>query len=82
MRLAAKNINEVEKMLITPMTLRGPFHPQLGWWFIAAQQLHAERKREVKTGVRNFLIRRTYFFRPSIIFMSILKANICHQFQV
>ena len=48
MRLAAKNINEVEKMLITLMTLRGPLHPQLGWWFIAAQQLHAERKREVK----------------------------------
>ena len=47
-RLAAKNINEVEKMLITLITQRGPLGPQLGWRFITVQRMHAEIKKEVK----------------------------------
>ena len=47
-RLAAKNINEVENMLITLVTLRGPLGPQLGWRLIAVRRMHSKLKREVK----------------------------------
>ena len=47
-RLAVKNIHEVEKMLITLVTVRGPLGPQLGWRLIAVQRMHSEIKREVK----------------------------------
>ena len=47
-RLAAKNINEAGKLLISLMTARGPLAPNLGWRFISAQRMYANLKSEVR----------------------------------
>ena len=47
-RMAAKNVAEIEKILISLMTMRGPLKPNFGWRFISAQRMYVEVKKEVK----------------------------------
>ena len=47
-RIAAKNVTEVEKILVCLMTMRGPLKPNFGWRFISAQRMYVEVKKEVK----------------------------------
>ena len=48
-RMAAKNVAEVEKILISLMTMRGPLSPNQGWRFISVKRMYVEVKKEVKT---------------------------------
>ena len=47
-RLAAKNVAEIEKIIISLMTMRGAFDPNYVWRFVAAQGMYVEVKKEVK----------------------------------
>ena len=44
-RMAAKNVAEVDKILIYLMTMRGPLQPNLGWRFISEQRMYVEVKK-------------------------------------
>ena len=47
-RLAAKNVAEIEKIIISLMTMRGAFDPNYVWRFVSAQRMYVEVKKEVK----------------------------------
>ena len=51
-RLAAKNVVEVGKILKGLITMRGPFASNLVWRFISAQRMYAEIKKEIKGWTR------------------------------
>ena len=51
-RMAAKNIAEIEKMFISLLTMRGPLDENSGWRFISAQRMYVKVKREVKSWSR------------------------------
>ena len=47
-RMAAKNVAEIEKIFICLITERGPLESNLGWRFISTQRMFADIKKEVK----------------------------------